>query len=144
VPGTIKRLPIDLKVFATLSACWSLLLLLRAFTVANEYIAQPLQAVIGGVTYYGPDAHLVLALDGSVFGLIAYGIFRRRRWSLILAFAYMAQVVLSHFIFIFANLGDFTQSNNVARAAREGPPIVLVTLYLWIRSKDLIFGVDRS
>jgi uncharacterized membrane protein len=49
------------------------------------------------------------------------------------------QVVMSHLAFVVAYLPIQSEWMHVRAVASEGPIVVLVTLYLWIRACDLIF-----
>jgi hypothetical protein len=51
----------------------------------------------------------------------------------------MVQVVMSHLAFVVAYLPFPSEWMHVRAVASEGPIVVLVTLYLWIRACDLIF-----
>jgi hypothetical protein len=56
-----------------------------------------------------------------------------------LALIYGAEVVLSHLVFVTAYLDVRPEWYHVHLAANEGPFVVLLTLYLWIRACELIF-----
>ncbi|HEY6394850.1 MAG TPA: hypothetical protein VIX12_05485 [Candidatus Binataceae bacterium] len=101
--------------------------------------AAPMQAVVGGMKFFGDQARIVLTVQAVFFLTFALGIVARRRWGLLLALFYMAEVVLSHLVFILVYFTYPGESFHVRMAAVEGPSMVLITLYLWIRSKDLIF-----
>ncbi len=51
----------------------------------------------------------------------------------------MAEVVMSHLAFVIAYLPMRSEWENVRAVASQGPMMVLITLYLWIRAYDLIF-----
>ncbi len=133
-----ERWPIDLTIFAVLSAMWSVVLVIRAFFQETLLLADPLQAVIGGTVFYGADARWVLLVEAAIFWAFGMGILARRKWALLLALGYMIQVVLSHFVFVLAHLSGQSVIH-VRRAALEGPSMVLIALYLWICSSELIF-----
>jgi len=81
----------------------------------------------------------VLIVEAGIFGVMAIGVFAHRRWGLLLALCYMVQVVMSHLAFSIAYLPIRSEWINVRVVASEGPMMVLITLYLWIRACDLIF-----
>ncbi len=132
------RWPADLKLFAILSAAWAAGLLGRAVLGATPFSHAPLASVIAGMKFYGQPARAVLAVKGAVLVTLALGIIIERRWSLVVALCYFAESVLSHFIFVIAYLDDLSQSLHVRVAAAEGPFVVLLLLYLWIRSRDIL------
>jgi len=133
--------PFDLQVFAALAALWSLCLALNVFVHAGELeVVDPVQTIFAGVRFDGTDARLVILVEAGIFAMIALGIFTHRRWGLLLALCYMAQVVMSHLVFVIAYLPFQSEWMNVRAVASQGPMMVLVTLYLWIRASELIFG----
>jgi len=135
-----SRWPIDLRVFGFLAALWALYLAWEVFSrVTLGADAEPLRAMIAGKLFYGEQARIVLLVQAGIFWTIAVGMLAGRRWSLALALLYMLQAILSHLVFIVAYLNNRIESHNVRIAAYEGPTIVLIALYLWIRSSDLIF-----
>jgi|YelNatPaOPRAMG01_1025707.scaffolds.fasta_scaffold00286_28 hypothetical protein len=136
------RWPADLKLFAILSATWAFGLAGRAAFGMTPLTHAPLQAVIAGMKFYGDAARMVLAIEAAIFAAFAAGILLERRWGLILALCYLAEVVVSHFIFIIAYLDDLSQSLDVRIAAAEGPAVVLLLLYVWIRSRDILLSAD--
>ena len=137
-----SRWPADLKLFAILSAAWALGLAGRAASGATLFTHVPLEAVIAGMKFYGDAARIVLGIEAAIFTVFAAGILLERRWGLMLALGYLAEVVLSHFIFVLAYLDDLSQSLDVRIAAAEGPAVVLLLLYVWIRSRDLLLADD--
>jgi hypothetical protein len=66
------------------------------------------------------------------------------RWGLLLALFFMAQVVMSHLAFVIAYLPLRFAWATVRETAMQGPMMVLITLYLWIRASDLIFHAPAS
>ena len=58
---------------------------------------------------------------------------------LLLALCYMAEVVMSHLAFVIAYFPIRSEWTAVRSVASQGPMMVLITLYLWIRACDLIF-----
>jgi hypothetical protein len=137
------RWPLDLRVFALLTGVWALCLVALAFGQIGEFaVADPLEIIFAGVRFNGDDARLVLIVEAGIFAAIAIGIYGQRRWGLLLAFAYMVQVVMSHLAFSIAYLPFRSEWINVRAAASQGPLMVLITLYLWIRACDLIFDAS--
>ncbi len=134
-----RRLPLDLRIFALLALVWGVSLVLRVLTQSG--MAMPgdtFQAVLGGVKFYGTPARLAMLLESLVYMAFAAGILRARRWGLVVALIYMAQVVLGHLIFIVSYFNQPGQEIHVKIAAIEGPITVLILLYLWIRSKAIV------
>ncbi len=76
--------------------------------------------------------------------MIAIGVFAHRRWGLLLALCYMVQVVMSHLAFAIAYLPIQSEWIAVRSVASQGPMLVLITLYLWIRACDLIFDLPPT
>jgi hypothetical protein len=137
--------PVDLKVFAALAALWALCLVASAIVHAGEIVvSDPVETIFAGMRFDGDDARLVLIVEAGIFAAIAIGVFSRRRWGLLLAFCYMVQVVMSHLAFAVAYLPFPTEWANVRATAAQGPMMVLITLYLWIRACDLIFDVPNA
>ncbi len=134
-----SRWPADLRIFGLLAALWAVLLVLRALFQEDVLLTDPLEAVIAGLKFHGQNARVVLLLEAAVFWAFGMGIVARRRWGLLLALGYMFEVVLSHLVFIVTHLNDPPELIHVRRAAIEGPSVVLIALYLWIRSNELIF-----
>ena len=136
--------PIDLRVFGALSLLWSLYLVWVA-AIGNpfaSYIA-PARALIGGNVFYGAHAQLVLLIEAGIFWVIAVGMITGRRWGLVLSLFYMAQSVISHLVFIIAYMDTRSEWVHVEAAVREGSVIVLLTLYLWIRAREVIFDLPK-
>ena len=132
--------PFDLRVFAAMAALWAMCLTIRAFVHVGEIaVVDPIATILGGMRFDGDAARLVLIVEAGIFGAIAIGVFARRRWGLLLALCYMIQVVMSHLAFAIAYLPIRSEWINVRVIASEGPMMVLITLYLWIRACDLIF-----
>lgn len=137
--------PFDLRVFAVLAALWAVCLVISAFAHIGELDAiDPIETILGGIRFNGDEARLVLLVEAGIFAIISYGVFTHRRWGLLLALCYMAQVVMSHLAFVIAYLPFPTEWMNVRAAASQGPTMVLITLYLWIRACDLIFDLPDS
>jgi hypothetical protein len=134
------RWPFDLRVFAILAGLWAICLVIRALVHPTEiYLVDPHQAIFGGVRFEGEAAHIVLIVEAGIFASIAIGVLAQRRWGLLLALCFMAQVVMSNLAFVIAYLPIRSEWMSVRVAASEGPMMVMITLYLWIRAKDLIF-----
>jgi hypothetical protein len=134
------RWPFDLRVFAVMSALWAACLAVSTFVHVGEMeVVDPVVTIFGGVRFSGEDARLVLIVEAGIFAMIALGVFTHRRWGLLLALCYMVQVVMSHLAFVVAYLPFPSEWMHVRAVASEGPIVVLVTLYLWIRACDLIF-----
>ena len=132
--------PFDLRVFAVMSALWAACLAVSAFAHVGEMkVVDPVVTIFAGVRFSGDDARLVLIVEAGIFAMIALGVFTYRRGGLLLALCYMVQVVMSHLAFVVAYLPFPSEWMHVRAVASEGPIVVLVTLYLWIRACDLIF-----
>src|SRR5277367_4741404 len=132
--------PFDLLVFGVLAGLWALCLATMAFVQVGEFeVIDPIKTIFAGVRFDGDDARLVLIVESGIFAMIALGVLTRRRWGLLLALCYMAQVVMSHLAFVIAYLPIQSEWIAVRAVASQGPMVVLITLYLWIRGYDLIF-----
>jgi hypothetical protein len=132
--------PLDLRIFAALALMWALCLVLSAFAHVGEFdVVDPVETIFAGVRFNGDPARLVLIVEAGIFAAMAIGIFAQRRWGLLLALCYMVQVVMSHLAFVIAYLPIRSEWMNVRAVASQGPMVVLITLYLWIRACDLIF-----
>ena len=135
--------PFDLRVFAIVAGLWSLCLAISALIpgpVADVDLVDPVETIFAGVRFAGYDARVVLIVQAGIFAAIAVGIFFHRRWGLLLALWYMVEVVMSHLAFVIAYMPIHSEWENVRAVASQGPMVVLITLYLWIRGYDLIFG----
>jgi len=120
---------------------WGLCLALSAFVSAADVdLVDPIETIFAGVRFNGDDARVVLIVQAVIFMAIAVGVFFHRRWGLLLALCYMAEVVMSHLAFVIAYLPMRPEWENVRAVASQGPMIVLITLYLWIRAYELIFA----
>ncbi len=132
--------PFDLRVFAVLAGLWALCLAVSAFVNIGEMaVVDPIETIFAGIRFSGDDARVVLIVEAGIFAAIAIGVFTHQRWGLLLALCYMVQVVMSHLAFVIAYLPFPTEQINVHAAASQGPMMVLITLYLWVRAYDLIF-----
>jgi hypothetical protein len=136
--------PADLRVFGVLSLFWALCLVWLA-VIGDPFAGYfaPARAVIGGSVFYGSQAQFVLLAEAAIFWVMAVGMITGRRWSLLLSLFYMAETVVSYLVFIIAYMNTRAEWTHVRLAVRVGPTLVLVTLYLWIRSRDLIFDPAR-
>jgi len=142
---TSRRWPLDLRAFAIILVFWAAYLVGQVFfrNSFTEFI-DPIEAVFAGIKFHGDGARAVLLAEALVLWTTAVGILAGRRWGLVLALFYMAEIVLSHLIFVVAYLNDRDAAMQVRMAAVEGPALVIITLYLWIRSKHLIFAASRG
>ena len=132
--------PSDLRVFAVVAGLWAFCLAISAVINLGEFdVVDPIQTIFAGVRFNGDDARLVLIVEAGIFAAMAIGIFAHRRWGLLLALCYMVQIVMSHLAFVIVYLPIRSEWMNVRAAASQGPLVVLITLYLWIRACDLIF-----
>jgi hypothetical protein len=139
--------PFDLRVFAVVAGLWSLCLAISALIpvpVADIELVDPIETIFAGVRFNGDDARIVLIVQAGIFTAIAVGVFLHRRWGLLLALCYMAEVVMSHLAFVIAYLPMRSEWQNVRAVASQGPMMVLITLYLWIRACDLIFDAPPA
>jgi hypothetical protein len=144
-PAPQLKWPLDLRVFAVLAGLWALLLAANAFVNFGEIVVvDPVETIFAGVRFSGDEARLVLIVEAGIFATMAIGIFAHRRWGLLLALCYMVQVVMSHLAFAIAYLPIHAEWKNVRTVASQGPMMVLITLYLWIRACDLIFDASPA
>jgi len=139
------RWPLDIRVFAIMPLAWAVCLVMRAFAHPGELdVVDPVQAVFGGILFDGDAARVVLIVEAGVFASFAIGVLTEQRWGLLLALCFMAQVVMSHLAFVIAYLPIRSEWTTVRGTAMQGPVMVLITLYLWIRASDLIFDAPAS
>jgi len=132
--------PFDLRVFAVMAGLWGLCLALSAtIPPIDVSLVDPIETIFAGVRFAGYDARVVLIVQAGIFAAIAVGVFLYQRWGLLLALCYMIEVVMSHLAFVIAYLPMRSEWENVRAVASQGPMMVLITLYLWIRAYDLIF-----
>jgi hypothetical protein len=135
--------PRDLQAFAMASLLWGGFLLVRAiFALRAGATAVPFEDVFLGVKFYGDHARVTMALQAIIFVTFAIGILMHKRWGLILALLYMAQVVIGHVIFIVSNLGVESQRIHVKIASIESPVVLLIALYIWYRARPLLNGTS--
>ena len=137
--------PLDLRIFAVGAGLWGLCLAVSALIpVADIDLVDPIETIFAGVRFAGYDARVVLIVQAGIFAAIAVGVFFHQRWGLLLALCYMAEVVMSHLAFVIAYLPIRSEWENVHSVASQGPMVVLITLYLWIRAYDLIFDLQPT
>ncbi len=137
--------PFDLRIFAVLAGLWGLCLAVSALIPAADVdLVDPIETIFAGVRFAGYDARVVLIVQAGIFAAIAVGVFFHQRWGLLLALFYMAEVVMSHLAFVIAYLPMRSEWENVREVASQGPMVVLITLYLWIRAYDLIFDLHPT
>jgi hypothetical protein len=135
--------PFDLRVFAVAAGLWSLCLAISALIpvpVADVELIDPIETIFAGVRFAGHDARIMLIVQAGIFAAIGIGVFFHHRWGLLLALCYMVEIVMSHLAFVIAYMPIHSEWENVRTVASQGPMIVLITLYLWIRGYDLIFS----
>ncbi len=126
--------PLDLRIFALACVVWAAALAVRVFAQSGiGRLSDTIQAVIFGYKLYGLEARLVLLLQASIYASIGVGMIGRKRWALVVALLYFSQVVIGHLVFVLAYLGVPGQELHVKIAGFEGPGMVLILLYLWIR-----------
>jgi hypothetical protein len=137
--------PFDLRVFAVLAGLWAVCLSLSAFVpIGDMDVVDPVETIFAGVRFNGYDARLVLIVESGIFMMIAIGVLAHRRWGLLLALCMMAQEVMSHLAFVVAYLPMRSEWMTVRMVASQGPLMVLITLYLWIRACELIFSPEPA
>ena len=139
----LARWPRDLQIFAGLCVLWSVILVARALFKLSAGGAQ-IEDVILGIKFYGDRARVTMALQAVIIAVFGIGILMRRRWGLVLALLYMAQVVAGHVIFITWNLGVESQRLHVKIASAEAPVVLLIALYVWYRARPLLSRRVRS
>ena len=128
-----------------IAGLWGLCLALSALvSAANVDLVDPIETIFAGIRFNGDDARVVLMVQAAIFMAMAVGVFLHRRWGLLLALCYMAEVVMSHLAFVIAYLPMRPEWENVRAVASQGPMLVLITLYLWIRACDLIFDLHPA
>jgi hypothetical protein len=126
-------------VFAALCTLWSALLIFRVvFRDAFSSPASPFQDVFLGVKFYGRAAHITMTIQAVVFAAFGIGILLHQRWGLILGLLYFAEVVISHIIFFATNYNLPSQALHVKITGIEWPIVLVILLYLWIRSRLLL------
>jgi uncharacterized membrane protein len=137
--------PVDLRFFAVVAGLWAICLTMSALVpVADVEVVDPIETIFAGVRFNGDAARVVLIVQAGIFAAIAVGVFFHHRWGLLLALCYMAEVVMSHLAFVIAYLPIQSEWMTVRAVASQGPMVVLVTLYLWIRAYDLIFDWPKA
>jgi hypothetical protein len=136
-PEAAERWPRDFRIFAGFCVLWSAVLLMRALLNLSAGGA-PIEDVIFGVKFHGDQARVTMALQAVIIASFGTGILMRRRWGVILAVLYMAQVIAGHVIFIASNLGVESQRVHVKIASAESPVVLLIALYVIYRSRPLL------
>jgi hypothetical protein len=137
--------PLDLKVFAMFAVAWSLFLLTIALVVNGDFIlVDPLQAIVNSALFSLDNTRMVLILEAGIFGVIGAGILAEQRWSLVFALIYIAQIVINHLAFAIMHLSMQFELSHVRATAMQGPLLVLIALYLWIRATDLVFDASPA
>jgi hypothetical protein len=137
--------PFDLRVFAVLAGLWGVCLAVSALVrVGDVSLVDPVEAIFAGVRFNGYDARVVLIVQAGIFAAMAVGVFLHHRWGLLLALCYMVEVVMGHLAFVIAYLPMRSEWENVREVASQGPMMVLIALYLWIRAYDLIFDLPPA
>src|SRR6266851_3387499 len=140
-----KRWPLDLKIFGILLATWAMFLFMIAIFIDGDFVlVNPLHAIVGGMFFNFDDARLVLMIEAGIFGVIGIGIIAQRRWAVVSALIYMAQIVISHLAYAITYLPIRFELTHVRESAMQGPVLVLITLYLWIRVTDLVFEAPAT
>jgi hypothetical protein len=124
-------------VFAILCTVWSALLIFRAIRDPFSSPGYPFQDVFLGIKFYGHSAHITMTIQAIAFAAFGIGILLHQRWGLILALFYFAEVVISHIIFFATNYNVPSQAVHVKITGIEGPIVLVILLYLWIRSRPL-------
>ena len=136
MPAEGNSFPRDFRIFAGLCVFWSLVLFARAiFDLSGG--GMPIEDVLFGIKFHGDQARLTMALQAILIGAFGIGILTRRRWGLILALLYMAQVV-GHVIFITSNWNVDAQRIHVKIASAESPVVLLIAVYVWYRSRPML------
>jgi hypothetical protein len=136
-PPSADRWRRDLRIFAGICILWSAVLMTRSiFNLSAGGV--PLEDVIFGVKFYANQARVTMALQAIIFVVFAIGILMHKRWGLILALLYMAQVIIGHVIFIVSNLGVEAQKIHVKIASAEAPVVLLIALYVVYRARPLL------
>ena len=129
----------DLLAFAALCTLWSALLIFRVL-IRDPFSspASPFQDVFVGVKFYGRTAHITMTIQAIVFAAFGAGVLLHQRWGLILVLFYFAEVVISHIIFFATTYNVPSQAVHVKITGIEGPVVLVILLYLWIRSRPLL------
>ncbi|HUA36081.1 MAG TPA: hypothetical protein VMA09_20900 [Candidatus Binataceae bacterium] len=138
-PPAKNRWPLDTRLFAIALGLWACRLLIHAFLDAGELGLGDSLMLLAGLKLFGDAARFALLVEASIFFVLAWGILTEQRWAMLLALGVAADIVLSHLLFVAFNLNNPAKLSSVRTKAAEGPALVAVTLYLWIRSKALVF-----
>jgi len=76
-----------------------------------------------------------MTIQAIIFAAFGIGILPHQRWRLILGLLYNTQIVIGHIIFFVTNFNVPSQVIHVKITAIEGPIVLVILLYLWIRSR---------
>ncbi len=139
-PPATQRWPLDTKLFAIGLGAWALHVIERAFYEDSDLNVGRALMLFNGLKLYANEGRIALLIEAGIFFVVALGMYSQRRWALLMAFALMADIVLNHLLFVIANLSTPAELARVRTEAFEGPIVVALALYLWIRSKQLVFG----
>lgn len=134
-----NRWPLDTRLFAIALGLWACRLLIHAFLDPGELGLGDSLMLLAGLKLFGDAARFALLAEASIFFVLAWGILTQQRWAMLLALGVAADIVLSHLLFVTFNLNNPGKLASVRIKAKEGPVLVAITLYLWIRSKELVF-----
>jgi hypothetical protein len=143
-PSPTQRWPLDTKLFAIGLAAWALHVVGRAYFEESQLTVGRALMLFNGLKLYADEARIALLVEAGIFFAVALGMYLQRRWALLMAFALMADVVLNHLLFVITNLSTPAELTRVRTEAFEGPVLVALALYLWIRSKRLVFGWNSA
>jgi len=136
-----QRWPLDLVIFGGLCALWSLVLLARVIFDVRAG-TDPFEDVLLGVKFYGSAARVTMAIQAVTIATFGVGMLTRKRWGLVLALIYMAQVIAGHLVFIARNFAVESQRVHVRIASLEFPVMLLIAFYLWYRGRAVIRGTS--
>ena len=137
------RWPLDLKICALLASLWVAVLIGRIVIHDATFSPFELETVTLGLRFEGFSARVAMVIQAMIIAATSVGLAAERRWGLRLAFACLAEVVISRLIFMTVYMGDFSQMRNVRTSGMLGIGAVLVLLYLWIRARDLLFSPNN-
>ena len=130
----------DLLIFGRLCTFWAAVLILRVLTGDPlKPPTEPFQDVFLGVKFFGPTAEMTMIAQAVIYAIFGIGILMRQRWALIVALLYFVQVVIGHVIFFVTNLHVPAQAVHVKITAIGAPFMFVLLLYLWLRSRPLLF-----
>jgi hypothetical protein len=127
--------PRDLRIFAALCVAWGIVLLCRVIFMSSS---QVFQDVLFGVKFYDDTARLTMTIQAVIFLAFGIAILARLRWGLALGLLYFVQVVIGHVLFIVRNFQVPDQAVHVKIASIEGPVMLAILVYLWIRARPML------